>query len=203
VTPAEFISKVAFFHRKMLGNTEGLLLYELVYQDAQSRKAWRFLEETTTLTVTDETPIDLPANFRKVWEVRVDGDVYSRCEYLDRDKYGTGCNPRTFYILGSQIGFPGYSNASGSSNVALTYIQAVANPTAVATASIFPDYFDPFFTQMGVGLLWQREGNFGKASNHMQQAESMMEGLVAQDNKPVKGEARRIPHVEEFYPRRY
>lgn len=203
MTPATFISQLAFFHRKSLGNTEGLQLFNLIYQDTQNRAPWHWLEETGQLSAVDASLIDLPDDLRQVWEVMVDSDIYHPISYLDRTRYTNDSNPRKYYLLGKQIAFPGYSNAGASNNVDLTYIELGANLADVTESPLCPDTFDPFFVQQGVGLLWQREGNFGKAGNHLALSEQMMNGLVAENNKPIKGHMRKARHIEEFYPRNY
>jgi hypothetical protein len=200
VTPSEFIQHLNFFHRKTLGNTEALRLYNIIYQDLQARAPWWWLETTdATLDAVDDTPINLPTDCRMVWEVKVDGDVYLPVKYTDR----ASVSSRAYYLLGKTIGFPGYSNAGATNNVEITYLQIDANLTAVDATPLCPDLFDPFFVERGVGLAWRREGNYGKGANHLQDAENMLTPLIAENNKRIKAQMRRAKQPDEFYRRRY
>lgn len=203
MTPSDFISRLNYFTNSSISSTDGLALFNLVYKDIANRAYWRQLESSTNLTATDENAVALPTDFKAVVEVKVDGDAYIRVSYKDRARYPANSQPGVYYIYGTNIYFPGYSNSAGSSNVALSYIKELTELTAITDSPIFPISFDPIFIDIGLGYFWQREGNYGKSNNHLGLAENKIADLLRTNAKLVKGEVHRIKHPSEDYRRNF
>lgn len=203
MTPEDLISRLNYFTSSSVSSTDGLALYNLVYKDIANRANWRELETSATLTATDDTAVALPSDFKTAVEVQVDGNVYVRVSYQDRERYPSNSMPGVYYIYGTNIYFPGYSNSSGSSNVSLSYLKQVAELTAITDTPLFPISFDPVFTDIALGYFWQKEGNYGKSSNHFSYAENKIADLIKINNKLVKGEVHRMKHPSEDYRRNW
>jgi len=145
------------------------------YREIQSRADWWWmLKATTDSTVASQQAYDLPTDYRKMFEIRVDDVSFAFLDHERRNDRGTNGWTRRYSIFDQQYYLYPTPTASGSSDVDILYYK---KPTDLSSGTDEPDFEDQFheiLLYLALVYYAEKERDLGDAQYFRNQAENMI-----------------------------
>lgn len=157
------------------------------YRKICGERYWWFLKTSgSTTTVASQETYTLPANFRDLIEVRVDGlryDIIQDTEAFDTAEYPPSSTvPKCFVYGENELHLLPVPTASGIT-IAYRYYQYVNDLVSDTDTIIIPDLYSDILPAYAYGRLKQTKGLRGSAGDGFEEYNQIYNNMLAEHNR--------------------